>query len=127
MWILGAGLVISGFAFVVLRTFGRIHDRAVTLAAEMTRVLSETLGRYRAHLEQTPLAAVEWSLDRRADLARDLQRRWPGLKVVFMSGYPDDALGRHGVLDDGVELIQKPFTAAVLFDRLRTVLRRPVT
>jgi len=64
-WILAAGLVISGFAFVVLQTFARIHDRAVALAAEMTRVQSETLGRYRAHLEQTPLAAVEWDAGRR--------------------------------------------------------------
>ncbi len=64
-WILAAGLVISGFAFVVLQTLARIHDRAVALAAEMTRAQSETLGRYRAHLEQTPLAAVEWDADRR--------------------------------------------------------------
>jgi hypothetical protein len=41
-----------------------------------------------------------------------------------MSGYTDDALGRHGVLDPGTVLVQKPFTLADMATKLRAVLDR---
>ncbi len=44
-----------------------------------------------------------------AALADRLRSRRPGLRVLFMSGYPDDAITRHGVLDPGTPFIQKPF------------------
>ncbi len=46
----------------------------------------------------------------------------PGVGVLFMSGYTSDVLGRHGVLDPGVHLIQKPFTSRELAVRVREVL-----
>ena len=46
----------------------------------------------------------------------------PGLKVVFMSGYTDEAIVHHGVLDANVEFIQKPFTPAALLKKVRAVL-----
>ena len=46
----------------------------------------------------------------------------PGLKVLFMSGYTDESIASHGVLDPGVELLEKPFTAEVLARRVRDVL-----
>lgn len=36
-----------------------------------------------------------------------LVRRRPGVPVLFMSGYPADAIADHGVLDDGVRLLPK--------------------
>jgi hypothetical protein len=39
-----------------------------------------------------------------------------------MSGYTDHALGPHGALDEGVILIEKPFTRAALLRKLREVL-----
>jgi two-component system, cell cycle sensor histidine kinase and response regulator CckA len=48
----------------------------------------------------------------------------PGLKVIYMSGYTEDIVADHGVLEPGVELISKPFTMAVLTDRVREVLDR---
>jgi CheY-like chemotaxis protein len=46
----------------------------------------------------------------------------PGLKVLFMSGYTDEAIVHHGVLDANVEFIQKPFTPLALARRVREVL-----
>jgi len=49
----------------------------------------------------------------------------PGVKVLFMSGYTDDALARHGVLEPGVALLQKPFTPDDLVRRLGEILDGP--
>jgi len=44
------------------------------------------------------------------DLADRLVQTRPGLKILYMSGYTDDAIVHHGVLDPGTVLLQKPFT-----------------
>ena len=44
------------------------------------------------------------------DLAGRLVPERPGLKILYMSGYTDDAIVHHGVLDPGTVLLQKPFT-----------------
>lgn len=46
----------------------------------------------------------------------------PGIKVLFMSGYTDEAIVHHGVLDSNVEFIQKPFTPMGLSKKVREVL-----
>jgi PAS domain S-box-containing protein len=56
------------------------------------------------------------------ELAERLRTIRPGIPVLYMSGYTDDALGRHGVLAPGILLLQKPFTAAKLTGRLREAL-----
>jgi PAS domain S-box-containing protein len=59
-------------------------------------------------------------------VADELRRERPGLRVLFVSGYPRDAISRAGVLDSGVEFLPKPFTALVLQERVRHVLdQRP--
>ncbi len=45
-----------------------------------------------------------------------------GMKVLYMSGYPDEAIGRHGFLEPGTPFLQKPFTADGLLRRVREVL-----
>ncbi len=55
------------------------------------------------------------------ELAQNLSRKFPGMKVLFASGYTDSALSHRGGLDEGVDLIEKPFTPTVLIKRLREV------
>jgi PAS domain S-box-containing protein len=56
------------------------------------------------------------------ELAEQLQQGQPGLKVVYMSGYTDDAVLRHGVLPEGVHFIQKPFSARDLAQKVDEAL-----
>ena len=56
------------------------------------------------------------------ELSDRLRERWPGIKVLFMSGYTGDAILHHGVLDQGAEFIQKPFSPGELAVRVRDVL-----
>jgi PAS domain S-box-containing protein len=50
----------------------------------------------------------------------------PGIKVLFLSGYTDDSVVRHGVLGSEINFLQKPFTPDVLTRRVRAVLDQPV-
>jgi hypothetical protein len=56
------------------------------------------------------------------DLAERLKPLRPGVAVVYMSGYTDDAIGQHGLLDAGTHFLQKPFTSHQLLQKCREVL-----
>jgi ActR/RegA family two-component response regulator len=51
-----------------------------------------------------------------------VRRRRPEARVLFMTGYAEDAVATHGVLQPGAELLEKPFTTAALGVRVRAVL-----
>ncbi|HVB55225.1 MAG TPA: PAS domain S-box protein [Candidatus Acidoferrales bacterium] len=55
-------------------------------------------------------------------VAAYMTRIYPGIKVLYASGYTDDAIVHHGVLDSGVALLHKPFTRAALTSKVREVL-----
>jgi DNA-binding NarL/FixJ family response regulator len=59
-------------------------------------------------------ALVEW-----------LAARFPDTKVLFMSGYTDEALVPHGVPLEGVAFLHKPFTPTTLTQRIREILDAP--
>jgi PAS domain S-box-containing protein len=56
------------------------------------------------------------------ELAKDLRRTRPDLKILFMSGYTDQALENHGVFDTEAQFLQKPFTTDSLLRKVRAVL-----
>ncbi|MCK6628742.1 MAG: PAS domain S-box protein [Anaerolineae bacterium] len=56
------------------------------------------------------------------ELAERLESFHPGMKVIYMSGYTDDAMVHHGVLTSEVHFLQKPFTPLALSAKVRRVL-----
>ncbi len=56
------------------------------------------------------------------DLARRMQKLRPKTKILFMSGYTDNAIVRQGVLDAGIAFLAKPFTPSALAGKVRRVL-----
>jgi len=56
------------------------------------------------------------------ELAQRLTTRQPSLKVLFLSGYTDDAIVHHGVLEPGTAFLEKPFNPEQLVRRVREVL-----
>jgi two-component system cell cycle sensor histidine kinase/response regulator CckA len=57
------------------------------------------------------------------DLAEAVRSRWPGTRVLFMSGYAQPVLTTHGTLSADVHLLEKPFTSAELMRALHDELR----
>ncbi len=59
------------------------------------------------------------------ELAAQLMARRPALRVLFMSGYTDDAVVRHGMLEPGLAYLEKPFRPPTLLRKVREVLQAP--
>jgi len=55
-------------------------------------------------------------------LAERIQARRPQIKIVYMTGYTDDMVVQHKVLEPGVQLLQKPFSKADLAQKVRSTL-----
>jgi two-component system, cell cycle sensor histidine kinase and response regulator CckA len=74
------------------------------------------------HLLVTDVIMPEMSGRQLADRLKEIR---PELKVLFVSGYTDDAITRHGVLEPGIAFLQKPFTPDSLARKVREVLSAP--
>jgi len=57
-------------------------------------------------------------------LHRQLLQSWPAIRVVYMSGYPDETFCHHGIREEGKPFMQKPFSAEALAREVRTALDR---
>jgi CheY-like chemotaxis protein len=60
------------------------------------------------------------------ELANHLCPRRPEMRVLYMSGYTENAIGQNGTLDAGITLLQKPFTLLTLKAKVREVLDTPL-
>ncbi|HXI22007.1 MAG TPA: hypothetical protein VNH46_13015, partial [Gemmatimonadales bacterium] len=58
-------------------------------------------------------------------LAEAVQAIRPGIRVLYTSGYSENVMVHHGVLDPGIEFIAKPYPIELLAHRVREVLDRP--
>jgi two-component SAPR family response regulator len=57
-------------------------------------------------------------------LAQQLLKLVPGVRVLYVSGYTDDAIAHHGVLEPHMNFLGKPYTRAGLVRKVRQVLDR---
>jgi two-component system, cell cycle sensor histidine kinase and response regulator CckA len=71
------------------------------------------------HLLLTDIVMPEMS---GPDLAAEIAACRPGIKIVYTSGYTDDAIARQGILDPAVAFIQKPYRPKALARKIREVL-----
>ncbi len=58
------------------------------------------------------------------DLVENLLPTYPQLKCLFMSGYTSDIITQQGILDEGVQFLQKPFSRSELATKVRMVLEK---
>jgi CheY-like chemotaxis protein len=85
-------------------------DEAIAICADTNRVI---------HLLLTDVVMPKMG---GKQLAERVTRTRPDIKVVFMSGYTDNAIVHHGVLDAGTAFIEKPISPHLLLERLRHYL-----
>jgi CheY-like chemotaxis protein len=105
---------------------------------KFTRMLLEELG-YTVLSSDSPIAAIQIAKECNKkihllitdvvmpemsgrDLCMQVQTSQPNLKCLFMSGYTADVIAHHGVLDEGVQFLQKPFSREALATKIRDVL-----
>jgi CheY-like chemotaxis protein len=84
----------------------------------------DTVDLARAHPERVDLVLTDVVMPgmNGMELYDALRRDRPDLRVLFMSGYTSNVIGHHGVLDDGITFLQKPFSLRALATKVRRVL-----
>ena len=93
------------------------------LAADSPREAIRLAGEFpsKIHLLLTDVVMPEMN---GRDLAKNLLPVYPQLKCLFMSGYTSEVIAQHGILDEGVQFIQKPFSKKDLAIKVRMVLEK---
>jgi PAS domain S-box-containing protein len=61
------------------------------------------------------------------EVAEAVSARRPGIRVLYMSGYPESVIASQGVVDQGIRLLSKPFKALDLLQHVRAVLDAPIS
>jgi PAS domain S-box-containing protein len=91
-----------------------IEARSGSEALEAVRQHAGTI-----HLVVTDVVMPEMS---GRELAERIVKTYPAVKILYMSGYTDDAVMRHGIVESGVFFLQKPFSPLALARKVREVL-----
>ncbi len=103
-------MILKGAGYTVLST--GTPGEAIRLASEYAGTI---------HLLMTDVVMPEMN---GRDLAANILSLYPDIKRLFMSGYTANVIAHHGVLDEGVNFIPKPFSRNDLVTKLREVLDR---
>ena len=104
----------------VVRSILTRHGYTVLEAAhgaEALRILREHAGPIHLVLTDVVMPSVSGR-----ELVDELRRSHQAMSVLYTSGYTEDAIVRHGVLEPGIAFIQKPFTPTALLAKIRELL-----
>jgi len=84
----------------------------------------EAIAAARAHRGPIHVLLTDVVLPRASgrEVAREMGADRPSIRVLYMSGYTEDAIVQHGVLAPGLAFVEKPFTGDALVRRIREVL-----
>jgi len=118
-------LLVEDEESIRLLVLGILRSRGYTVleagrpldALEISRTLDEPI-----HLLLTDVIMPQMS---GREVAEHISAARPDTKVLYMSGYTDQAIAHHGVLNPGVPFLQKPFTPETLAQKVREVLDIP--
>ena len=99
------------------------HGYTVMAASNGIEAL-RTVENHRGHFDLLVTDVVMPEMDG-PDLADALRSRFVQMKVLFLSGYTNDAVVRHGILHEEVAFLQKPFSPLALARKVREVLDQP--
>jgi signal transduction histidine kinase/CheY-like chemotaxis protein len=102
------------------RSFLERHGYSVIEASDADSALQR--GRIDNHRLDLLLTDVVMPGRSGPELYAALRQQMPYLKVLFMSGYTDDAIVRKGILEPGTPFLQKPFNSSTLLRKIRDVL-----
>jgi len=127
---LGSAAPVQGATVLVVEDEQLVRDlvcrtlRRAGYTVLMAEHGDEALAISRTHVGPIDLVVTDVVMPRMngSELAGRLLLERPGLRVLFVSGYPSEALDLRGSLEQGTEYLQKPFTPAVLLDRVRGLL-----
>jgi len=86
---------------------------------------SDALRRVEEHVDKIDLVITDVVMPEMngRELAEQLQCLYPDIKILFMSGYTAEVIAHRGVLNKGVQFIQKPFAIQDLAVKVREALR----
>ena len=112
-------LEVRNIARIILEKAGYV----VREASAGEEVLTDAVG----DINSVALLVTDIVLPRMSgkELARQLHELSPAMKVLYVSGYTTDVLSRHGILEAGVDFMQKPFGTTELLKKVREILDRP--
>jgi CheY-like chemotaxis protein len=108
--------IVRELACNILQKFGY-----AVMAASCAQECISMLSGFQGKLELVLTDVVMPDMNGR-ELFENLKAQNRGVKVLFMSGYTDQIIDRHGILEDGFHFIQKPFSVEALADKVRSVL-----
>jgi len=99
-----------------------LEEQGYTVMA--TRMPSEAVSMVKKHTGEIHLLITDVVMPEMngRELAERLQAIRPSMKCLFMSGYTANVIAHHGVLDKGVQFIEKPFAGRALSEKVREVL-----
>ncbi len=85
---------------------------------------NEALEKYREDINRIDLLITDVVMPgmNGRELQEAMRRLRPGIKTLFVSGYTDDVIANHGILEAGVHFVAKPFSSGKLASKIREVI-----